>query len=333
MRNPVGLLDIFSKQSRVTRNVKKLNNKWVHMDERRSAIENLRTLGTDEAIEGLLQRFKFVIDNTTVDEDEKQNVCDALAEFGERSLPAVLAFLRKSEQLTWALKVLKRIDADEEKVVGHVIQILSEVDPLDKKAGERQRQLVLDLADYDDPRILDALLPLIAGDVDEDVQFHAIEAVEKMGNERAAATLLESATKHESIRLRGRALEAVAKNGWALGAHKDTIAKNLPPNLYIAADGSLHNRIQEIYAGLKSTDVKERRNAAREVANLAKPEDAVEALIEALEDTDAGVRASIVAALGKTGDFRATGPLSKMTSDPDADVRKKVEEALKRLRS
>ena len=83
----MGLLDIFSKQSRVTRNVKKLNNKWVHMDERRSAIENLRTLGTDEAIEGLLQRFKFVIDNTTVDEDEKQNVCDALAEFGERSLP------------------------------------------------------------------------------------------------------------------------------------------------------------------------------------------------------------------------------------------------------
>ena len=331
-RRVLGLLDIFSKQARVARNVKKLSNKWVHMDERRSAIDNLRALATDEAIEGLLLRFNFVIDNTTVDEDEKQSVCDVLAEFGERALPAVLAFIRKSESLTWALKVLSLIE-EQPKVVGHVIQILSEVDTLDKKAAERQKQLVLDLAGFDDPRILEALLPLLTDDVDEDVQFHAIEAVERIADVRAAEPLLQVATTHESIRLRSRALEAVAKNGWPLGAHREQLEGRLPANHYIAADGHIHNRLREVFDGLGSADAKQRRFAAREAALLAKPDEAVEALCEALADADATVRAAAAATLTKVGDFRAIGPLQKLQGDKDADVRKKADEALRRLRN
>ena len=85
--------------------------------------------------------------------------------------------------------------------------------------------------------------------------------------------------------------------------------------------------------GLRSSDAKERRHAAREATNLAKPDEAVEVLIETLADADAGVRASAAAALAKVGDFRAVGPLQKLAADPDADVRKKVEDALRRLRS
>ena len=85
--------------------------------------------------------------------------------------------------------------------------------------------------------------------------------------------------------------------------------------------------------GLKASEAKDGRHAAREAANLAKPEDAVESLIEILSDPDAGVRASVAAALAKVGDFRAIGPLQKLQSDPDLDVRKKVEDALRRLRS
>lgn len=326
----MGLLDIFSKEARVQRNVKKLTNKWVHMDERRAAIHNLRTFGTDEAIEGLLLRFNFVIDNTTVDEDEKQQVADALAEFGARATPKLLAYLGKSENLTWALKVLGRIEPTE-KVVDHIVELLRAVDPLDKKAGKRQEQLILELAEIRDPRTFDALAPLLSED-NEDVKFLAIEALEKLGDGRAAPHLVDLAAKSESIRIRGRALAAIAHGRWPVGGRRDEISPFLPPNHYIAQDGIIHDRLGEVFAGLQSADAKERRYAAREASLLSKPDEAMDALIEVLGDADASVRAAVAATLAKVGDFRAVQPLERLAKDPDADVRKRVEEALRRLR-
>ena len=327
----MGLLDIFSKEARIQRTVKKLANKWVHMDERRSAIESLRAYGTDEAIQGLLQRFNFVIDNTTVDEDEKQSVADALVEFGERSIPQVIAYLRKAETMTWALKVLQRIETTD-RVVAHLVQLVKEIDPLDKKSGKRQEQLILELSDLHDDRVVEALLPLLAED-NGDVRFHAVEALEKLGDARAAAPLLELAVKDESIRLRGRALQAIAKNRWPVGKARDSISSLLPPNHYIGPDGIVHNRLQEVYNGLQAADAKDRRFAAREAALLSKPDEAMEALIEALADSEAAVRAAVCATLAKVGDWRAVDPLQKLMSDKDADVRKRAEEALRRVRN
>lgn len=327
----MGLLDIFSKEARVQRTIKKVTNKWVHVDERRSAIESLRAYGTDEAIEGLLQRFNFVIDNTTVDEDEKQAVADALAEFGERSIPKVLAYLRKAETMTWALKVLARIETAD-RVAAHLIELVKEIDPLDKKAGKRQEQLILELAELQDDRVVDALLPLLSED-NADVRFHAVEALEKLGDARAAAPILELAQHDESIRLRNRALQAVAKNRWPVGAARDAISGAMPPNHYIGPDGVVHNRLQEVFDGLAAADPKDRRFAAREAALLTKPDEAMDALVVALSDPEAAVRAAVCASLAKVGDWRAVEPLQKLLQDTDADVRKRAEDALRRVRN
>src|SRR5262249_14457800 len=207
----LGILDAFSKEARtqrsIARNIKKLTNKWVHPEERSSAIENLRAVATNEAIEGLLLRFNFVIDNTTIDQDEKQRVKEVLIGFGERSVSPVLAFIRKSEALTAPLQVLCAIE-DAPTVVGQLIEILARIDPLDKKADERQIQIIHQLSEMEDPRIFDALVGLLRDD-NEDVQFHTIEALERLGNEGARRPLLDLAVDDESIRLRARALEAI----------------------------------------------------------------------------------------------------------------------------
>lgn len=330
----MGILDVFSKQARldraVARNVKKLTNKWVHMDERRSAIENLRRLATDSAIEGLIQRFGFVIDNTTVDEEEKQKVADALVSFGERSIGPLLAYIRKSDKLTWPLKVLCQLE-DPPTAVGQLLDILADIDPLDKRASERRIQLILQLAEMDDPRILDALLPLLHDD-NEDVQFHTIEALERLGDERARLPLLAVAIEDESIRLRTRALVALCKRRWSVAERRDELSDRLPPNHYIDRGGVIHDRLAEIADGLRSTDARTRRFAARDATLLDKPDEAVDALIAALKDPDASVREAVVSSLAKVGDFRAIGPLEALREDPDADVRRKAEEALRKLR-
>jgi hypothetical protein len=331
----LGLLNLFDKQARldraVAKSVKKLTNKWIHMDERRNAIDSLRAAGTDSAIEGLLLRFNFVIDNTTVDEDEKQRVADALISFGERSVPHVLSHLRKSVAITWPLKVLCAIE-DQARVVDQILEILEEVDPLDKEAGERRIQLIHQLGELQDPRILDALLPLLEDD-NEDVQFHTIETLERLGDERARLPLLNLAVEEESIRLRQRAIQALANRGWSVADRRDEISRHLPPNHYLDRGGVVRNRLDEIVRGLRSTDPRVRRFAARDATLLDKPDEVVEALIEALRDPDASVRAAAASALAKVGDFRALGALQQARDDRDADVRRKVEEALKHLRS
>jgi HEAT repeat protein len=330
----LGILDAFSKESRiqrsVARNVKKLTNKWVHADERSAAIQNLRGVGTEEAIEGLLLRFNFVIDNTTVDEEEKQRVKDILVEFGERSISPVLAYIRKSDTLTWALKVLCELE-DESKVVDQLIQILADIDPLDKKAAERQIQIIHQLGEMNDPRLFDSLLPLLRDD-NEDVQFHIMEALERLGDPRAAPALVQVAIEEESIRLRGRALQAISSRGWPVGDRRDELAKRLPPNHYIDKDGTIRNRLEEVLTGLRSADAKERRFAARDATLLDKPDEAMDALIDAMTDSDASVRATVAASLAKVGDFRAREVLENALHDRDSDVRRKAEDALRHIR-
>jgi HEAT repeat protein len=331
----VGILDMFSKEARaaraVARNVKKLTNKWIHMDERRAAIENLRALGTDDAIEGLLLRYGFVIDNTTVDEEEKQRVADALIGFGERSIPALLSYIRRSDTLTWPLKVLCQIE-DEGKVVDHLTEILADIDPLDKRAAERRIQIILQLADLQDPRICGLLTPLLTDD-NEDVVFHTVEALERLGDPEARVPLLEVALTHESIRLRSRAVAALARRGWSVAERRDEVSKVLPPNYYIDRDGTIRDRLQEILQGLRADDPRLRRFAARDATLLDKPDEAIEGLIEALRDPDASVRAAVASALSKVGDFRAVPGLEEALRDRDQDVRRKAEEALRRLRT
>jgi HEAT repeat protein len=326
---------MFNKQARldraVAKSIKKLTNKWVHMDERRGAIESLRAAGTDTAIKGLLLRYNFVIDNTTVDEDEKQRVADVLIDFGERSVPQLLSYLRRSEAITWPLKVLCEIE-DQATVVDQILEILEEVDPLDKAAAERRIQLIHQLAETKDPRTFDALLPLLRDD-NEDVQFHTIETLERLGDERARLPLLDLAVEEESIRLRQRALKALSTRGWSVTDRRDEISQQLPPNHYLDRGGIVRDRLEEIVQGLRSSDPRVRRFAARDATLLDKPDEAVEVLIEALQDPDASVRATVAGALAKVGDFRAVGALQQARDDRDADVRRKVEEALKHLRS
>jgi HEAT repeat protein len=83
-------------------------------------------------------------------------------------------------------------------------------------------------------------------------------------------------------------------------------------------------------AALRAADGERRTAAAEALAALGPP--AVPALVVALRDPDAGVRAGAAYALGKIGDARAVEPIMALVEDRDPSLRSVAARALGRLR-
>src|SRR6478609_2494980 len=75
----------------------------------------------------------------------------------------------------------------------------------------------------------------------------------------------------------------------------------------------------------------EATGSSRVIAGQGQTEMAVDALVGALKDTDAGVRRQAAAALGEFGDASAVDPLIAVIRDANADVRRHVIGALGEL--
>ena len=82
---------------------------------------------------------------------------------------------------------------------------------------------------------------------------------------------------------------------------------------------------------LKDSDAGVRRAAARSLGNLHSRR-AVPALIAVLDDRDREVRAAAAGALGSIEDSRAVGPLQLLIKDPSADVRSQAVDALREIK-
>ncbi len=81
---------------------------------------------------------------------------------------------------------------------------------------------------------------------------------------------------------------------------------------------------------LKDEDQKVRENAAKTLGLIKDPQ-AVEPLIDTLQDSEIFVRQSAAVALGEMKDFRAIGPLILALKDDIYVVRYSASEALKEI--
>jgi len=78
---------------------------------------------------------------------------------------------------------------------------------------------------------------------------------------------------------------------------------------------------------LKFKNPQTRRQAVEKLA-AEETDDAIDNLVEALQDEDAGVRLAVVQALGKLKDPRTVPSLVQALRDPDGEVREAVVGAL-----
>ena len=81
--------------------------------DRQEAIEGLAKIGSAEAATALLKRFTFVVDPSITDQEEKETAFRGIVAAGKDALPAIREFCVKAESLTWPLRMMRELLADD----------------------------------------------------------------------------------------------------------------------------------------------------------------------------------------------------------------------------
>ena len=217
----MGLADYFSKEGRQARSLQKMiqraSDKHAQSPDRFRALELLRDDGSPEALLGLLRRFSFVYDKTIEDEQEKEWVYHELVAMGPKVLSPLRKYMRESETLGWALKVLEQV-AKGEDLLKALEQLCEQNDNSYVRDPSKKTQLVHFMGEHRNPQIAKLLLPYLE-DIDEGVRFKAVEAVLHQGQpevvvEPLCKLLMNKA--EESRRIKIRIVEGMADAGLAV---------------------------------------------------------------------------------------------------------------------
>lgn len=227
----MGFFGLFGKKKgALEKHAERAANKRAQNPDRWESIQALGKLATSgegeergKAVAALLERFTFYVDPSITDGEEKdeafRHVCDA----GEDvAVPAIRAALRKHASLSWPLKCLEAL-VSEEQVVSEMIALLGAMNTEYERDPQRKLQLLGTLEQRRHRGIAEAVARFFE-DVNETARFHAVGAA--LAQEDAADVLpqlVAALGEEDSVRVKVRALEAMAERGFALGAAKEKV--------------------------------------------------------------------------------------------------------------
>jgi HEAT repeat protein len=179
----LGLANYFSKEGRQARSLQKMiqraSDKHAQSPDRFRALELLRDDGGAEAVMGLLRRFSFVYDKTIEDEQEKEWVYHELVALGTKVVPELRRYMRESDTLAWALKVLEQV-AKGDELRETLRKLCEQNDNSYVRDPSKKTQLVHFMGEHRDPAIAELLVQYLE-DIDEGVRFKAVEALLHQG--------------------------------------------------------------------------------------------------------------------------------------------------------
>ncbi len=225
----------------VARLQKKVSNKYVQGPERTHAIDALAEIGTEEAVNALLQRFTFRIDQSIGDEEEKQQVCNHLVRLGTVSVTPICAFLERENAPYWPIKALREIVGDDE-TIGTLLRIEGAMEAIFDRDVERKVELVSNLREFKDERVRERLLGLLSDD-NEELRVHALEGLADLGQEEMGNVLVDRLLDDsETQRVRTAILNLLVEKSWKLKHRKDQLRKVIPEGFWVDDVGVIHRR-------------------------------------------------------------------------------------------
>jgi HEAT repeat protein len=328
--------------------------KDVNEQVRSSAANALGALGDARAVEPLIAALK------NVNEQVRSSAASALGNLGdERAARPLFAALTNEEADLWVRSsaasalgklgevgfrwLLVAIEYGDPEVSNSVASALREL-------GESGFQGLLAALNDTNAKIRSsaakalgllgdrrAFEPLIAAlvDVDAGVRSSAAEALGQVGDGRAVEPLLTALNDADEWvpRYAARALGKLGTVGF-----KALLDQLKNPAAYmcvivVEALGDLKNAeaVEPLIDVLNDAENEVRRSAAKALGHLG-AKWAAEPLIAALTDPEKRVRSSAADALGELGDGRAVEPLIAALNDANAEVRSNVAEALGKMR-
>ena len=203
--------------------------------DRQEAIDELAKAGTAEAAEALLRRFSFTMEPSITDQDEKESAAEGVVAAGEAAIEPIRRYCVRAESLTWPLKILRRIVA-EDKIVDELLALLDEFDVEYMRNPEPKIQLISVLEEYPSNDVRAAVEPFLL-DVNETVRFHAAVTVFSMSDAASVPALVKALGEEESLRIKNRIAAGLVEKGWPVPAELAASCRAaLPPGFMLDGD-------------------------------------------------------------------------------------------------
>ena len=223
--------------------VQRLANPYGQTPERKRAIHVLSEIDTDDALAGLLHRYKFNAEKSIIDEDEKEMIYEILLSKGPRVVPLLREYLEVETTIFWPLKLLRSI-AGEEATVGILLDLLAAIpeDYVDTRMMDRKLSFISQLRDFQDPRILEVLLALV-GNEEEEIRFHAVDAISMYPGPETTRLLVERLLDpEETLRIRNFIMDLLVENGWQVKAQRKELRASLTGAFWIDDTGVVQRK-------------------------------------------------------------------------------------------
>ncbi len=229
----------------IKRHKKHIKNKFGQGEDRQKAKDFFRELGGLEGHLGLLERYMVNVEPSIRDEDEKDDVFQILTEFGPEVVPAIEEYINRKDAasvpVTWPLKVLDVV-CDPPEAVAVIIRALQRMGTNYTREPERKVALVTQLAEYDDERVVPALIPFLRDHRDE-VRLEALAVLTRLGHDAAREPMLEMMLEDDTpARIRAQLAGSLQKLGWTVKGFRKKVEEVLPEGLSVDRSGRIKGR-------------------------------------------------------------------------------------------
>jgi hypothetical protein len=223
-----GLLGKKSDAAQVKKWGERAANKRAQAVDRWDAIQQLVNMKSPAAVEALLPRFTFYVDPSITDQEEKELAFEGIIALGEAAAAPVEAFMKRSESISWSMKILDRV-LPPERVIETLLTLLAAMDIEYERDPQRKVQILAALEERRAPTIAEQAARFLQ-DANETVRFHAAGAVlaqEAMDAQRPE--LLKCFCGEASVRVRSRILDGFTARSWDVTAQAAEVKPKLPP--------------------------------------------------------------------------------------------------------
>lgn len=232
----MSLFDLFKKSDKsgpsgereLSKLAKSLGSKLSQDPDRYDAIERLGSMGTKESARILLGRFRWNLDPSIRDQEEKSMALDGITRAGRAALEPIREYCARAESLLWPIKALREV-LEPDELRKELLGLLDVYDTEYLRNPEPKVQLIQALEEFHDEETRIGVAPFV-GDVSEAVRFAAVTCLFAIGSSESLEGLLGALVEEESLRVKNRIATGLAERQWEIPeAWTARLAGGLPP--------------------------------------------------------------------------------------------------------
>jgi hypothetical protein len=230
----MGLFDFFKgdKVGGLQKTSEKWTNKHMQTQDRMAILEQLLKDPDDEKIGIVLKRFDVILDNTTIDADEKNYTKSRLVELGldsERSINIagpVQKWIRTKTSVSYPIKILVDLIGKKE-TEAWLLGELERTEASPDWSNDRKIKLIIELRDFDSQATRDCIANYIH-DEEEDVRLIALGVYDHIEGDHRELLIKILQNNDQSARVKSKCLELWIHHGWELGSFEPQLKSVLP---------------------------------------------------------------------------------------------------------